>query len=547
MPNGTVPDPHAGRPVPRDRLEHVPRLVAAYYDVAPDPADPGQRVAFGTSGHRGSSLAGTFNEAHVVAIAAAIADHRAERGHRGPLVLGADTHALSEPAFRTAVSVLAAAGVPLWVDADLGPVPTPVVSHAVLTHNRRGGAGADGIVLTPSHNPPGDGGLKYDPPHGGPAGTDVTRAIQDRANAWLDAGVERIPRLPVREALAGAERRDLVGAYVADLGSVVDLDAVAASGLKLGAHPLGGAAVPLWPRVAETYGLDLEVVDPRIDPAFAFMRCDHDGVVRMDCSSPHAMAGLLELADRYDVAFGTDPDVDRHGIVVDGALMNPNHYLAAAADYLLGARDGWRHDAAVATTAVTTHMLHRVAAAHGRPLRETPVGFKWFVDGLLDGSTGFAAEESAGATLLRRDGTVWTTDKDGVVAALLAAEMTARTGRTPAAHYARLEAAHGAFAYRRSDAPASDAQRAALKALDADAVTAREVAGDPVREVRTHAASGAPLGGLKVVTDGGWFAARPSGTEAIYKVYAESVRGEVHLERLEREAREVVQAAFGGA
>lgn len=544
MPDPLVPDPLAGQPVPRDRLEHVPRLLAAFYDVAPDPADPGQRVAFGTSGHRGRSRDGTFNEAHVVAIAAAVAEYRAAAGHRGPLVLGADTHALSEPAFRTAASVLAAADVPLWVDADLGPVPTPVVSHAVLTHNRHHGSGADGIVITPSHNPPGDGGLKYDPPHGGPAGTDVTRAIQARANAWLDAGTGAVPRVPVREALARAERRDLVGAYVADLGHVLDLDAVAASGLKLGADPLGGAAVPVWPRVAETYGLDLEVVDARIDPAFAFMRLDHDGVVRMDCSSPYAMAGLLELADRYDVAFGTDPDVDRHGVVVEGALMNPNHYLAAAADYLLGARDGWRHDAAIATTAVTTHMLHRVAAAHGRPLVETPVGFKWFVEGLLAGRTGFAAEESAGATALRRDGTVWTTDKDGVVAALLAAEMTARTGATPAERYRRLEATHGAFAYRRSDAPASDAQKAALKALDAAAVDAREVAGDPVREVRTSTPSGDPLGGLKVVTDGGWFAARPSGTEAIYKIYAESVRGDAHLRRLEREAREVVDAAF---
>jgi phosphoglucomutase len=546
-----MPDPLAGQPAPDERLENVPRLVAAYYSERPDPSDPAQRVAFGTSGHRGSSLDGSFNDAHVAAIAAAVVEVRAADGVDGPLVLGADTHALSEPAFRTCLEVFAAAGVRVLVDADLGFVPTPVVSHAILTRNAgRARGGCDGVVITPSHNPPRDGGLKYNPPHGGPAATDVTRRIEARANELLAGGVEAVARTPFARALAGGtvERVDLAGPYVEDLGAALDLDAVAASGLKLGVDPMGGAAVAMWPRIAERWRLDLEVVNGRVDPAFGFMRLDHDGTIRMDCSSPYAMAGLIELADRYDVAFGNDPDVDRHGIVAGGGLMNPNHYLAVAVDYLFRHRDGWRGDAAVGKTVVTSMVLDRIAADLGRPLREVPVGFKWFVDGLRDGSTGFGGEESAGASFLRRDGTVWTTDKDGILLALLAAEVTAVTGEDPAARYAALAARHGAPVYRRADAPADDRQKRALAALDASAVRATELAGERIEQVLTRAPYGdAPLGGLKVATANGWFAARPSGTEAIYKIYAESFLGEEHLERLMEEARALVQAAFDAA
>jgi len=543
-----MPDPLAGTPAPRDRLEHVPRLVAAYYDLTPEPDVASHQVAFGTSGHRGRSLEHAFNETHVIAIASAIAEIRSEEGIAGPLVLGADTHALSEPAFRTAISVFLAAGVPVLVDADLGFVPTPVVSHAILIRNvDRAGPACDGVVITPSHNPPGDGGIKYNPPHGGPAGSDLTRRIERRANALLASAVTQVARVSMRDAFDHplCKRVDLAGAYVDDLQNVIDMNAVAHAGLKLGVDPMGGAAVSMWPRIAERYGVDLTVVNPIIDPAFSFMRLDHDGKVRMDCSSPYAMAGLVDLADRFDVAFGNDPDVDRHGIVAGGGLMNPNHYLAAAAEYLLTHRPDWRHDAALAKTVVTTRMLDRIATAHRRPLREVPVGFKWFVDGLLDGSTGFAAEESAGASLLRRDGTVWTTDKDGIALALLAAEMTAVTGTNPAEAYRNLEAQHGAPVYRRTDAPADAQQRAALANLDASAVTTRELAGEAIEHVLTHAPDGgAPLGGLKVATANGWFAARPSGTEPIYKIYVESFLGEAHVERLLDEARALVAATF---
>lgn len=544
-------DPLAGRPAPDDRLENVPRLVAAYYTDRPDPGDPAQRVAFGTSGHRGSSLDRTFNDAHVAAIAAAIVDVRRQDGVDGPLVLGADTHALSEPAFRTCLEVFAAAGVTVLIDADLGFVPTPVVSHAILTRNARSAGGpCDGVVITPSHNPPRDGGLKYNPPHGGPAGSDLTGRIATRANELLAGGVDDVPRLPFARALAadGVQRVDLVGPYVDDLGAVLDLPAVAASGLRLGVDPMGGAAVALWPRVAERWKLDLEVVNGRIDAAFGFMRLDHDGKIRMDCSSPAAMAGLIELADRYDLAFGNDPDVDRHGIVAGGGLMNPNHYLAAAVDYLFRHRDGWRPDAAVGKTVVTSSILDRIAADLGRPLREVPVGFKWFVDGLLDGSTGFGGEESAGASFLRTDGTVWTTDKDGILLALLAAEITAVTGEDPAARYDALAKRHGAPVYRRADAPATDAQKRILASLDASAVTATELAGQPIHRILTRApANDAPIGGLKVATRDGWFAARPSGTEAIYKIYAESFEGDAHLDRLMEEAQALVRSAFDAA
>jgi phosphoglucomutase len=546
-----MPDPLAGQPAPDDRLENVPRLVAAYYTERPDPSDPAQRVAFGTSGHRGSSLDGSFNEAHVAAIAAAIVELRAADGIDGPLVLGSDTHALSEPAFRTCLEVFAAAGVRVLVDEDLGFVPTPVVSHAILTRNAGRAAGAcDGVVITPSHNPPRDGGLKYNPPHGGPASSEATRRIEARANELLAAGVDAVARIPYARALASGtvERVDLAGPYIDDLGAVLDLDAVAASGLRLGVDPMGGAAVAMWPRIAERWKLDLEVVNGRVDAAFGFMRLDHDGRIRMDCSSPYAMAGLIELADRFDVAFGNDPDVDRHGIVAGGGLMNPNHFLAVAVDYLFRRRDGWRSDAAVGKTVVTSMILDRIAADLGRPLREVPVGFKWFVDGLLDGSTGFGGEESAGASFLRRDGTVWTTDKDGILLALLAAEVTAVTGHDPAARYAALAERHGAPVYRRADAPADDRQKRALAGLDASAVRATELAGERIEQVLTRAPSNdAPLGGLKVATANGWFAARPSGTEAIYKIYAESFLGEDHLERLMEEARALVQAAFDAA
>jgi len=544
-------DPLAGQPAPVERLENVPRLIAAYYSERPDPSDPAQRVAFGTSGHRGSSLDGSFNDAHVAAIAAAIVELRAADGVDGPLVLGADTHALSEPAFRTCLEVFAAAGVRVLVDEDLGFVPTPVVSHAILARNVGRSEGAcDGVVITPSHNPPRDGGLKYNPPHGGPAATDVTRRIEARANELLAAGVDAVARTPYARALAGGtvERVDLAGPYIEDLGAVLDLDAVAGSGLKLGVDPMGGAAVAMWPRIADRWQLDLEVVNRRVDAAFGFMRLDHDGTIRMDCSSPYAMAGLIELADRFDVAFGNDPDVDRHGVVAGGGLMNPNHYLAVAVDYLFRHRGGWRADAAVGKTVVTSMVLDRIATDLGRPLREVPVGFKWFVDGLLDGSTGFGGEESAGASFLRRDGTVWTTDKDGILLALLAAEVTAVTGENPAARYAELAARHGDPVYRRADAPADDRQKRALSALDASAVRATELAGESIERILTRAPYGdAPLGGLKVATANGWFAARPSGTEAIYKIYAESFLGEEHLDRLMEEARALVQAAFDAA
>jgi phosphoglucomutase len=544
-------DPLAGRTAPPARLANVPRLVAAYYTDRPDPTDAGQRVSFGTSGHRGSSLQASFNDAHVAAIARAVVEIRREDGVDGPLVLGADTHALSEPAARTALEVLAAAGTEVLVEEDLGFVPTPVVSHAILTRNARSGAArTDGIVITPSHNPPEDGGLKYNPPHGGPAGTDTTRRIERRANELLEAGVQDVARLPYRRALAASttHRVDLAGPYIDELGAALDLDAVAAAGLRLGVDPMGGAAVDLWPRIAERYGLELEVVNDRVDAAFAFMRLDGDGKIRMDCSSPWAMAGLIELAERFDVAFGNDPDVDRHGIVTASGLMNPNHYLAAAVDYLFRSRDGWSQDTAVGKTLVTSSILDRIAADLARPLREVPVGFKWFVDGLLEGSLGFGGEESAGASFLRRDGTVWTTDKDGILLALLAAEITAASGEDPSERYRRLAERHGEPIYRRTDAPADDAQKQALAKLEPSAVNARELAGAPIESILTRApANDAPIGGLKVVTRDGWFAARPSGTEPIYKIYAESFRDEDHLQRLVDEAQALVQAAFDAA
>ncbi len=542
----------AGRPVPADRLPNVARLVAAYYTTRPDPADPAQRVAFGTSGHRGTALAGSFTEAHVLAVTQAICEYRAAQGTTGPLFVGADTHALSEAAFGSALEVLAANGVETVVQAGRGYTPTPVVSHAILTYNRGRADGlADGVVITPSHNPPEDGGFKYNPPTGGPADTRATRTIEARANQLLEAGLAGVERVPLARALAAdtTHARDLVGPYVDDLAAVLDLDAVRGAGLKLGADPMGGSAVGYWAPIAERYGLDLEVVNPRVDASFGFMPLDGDGRIRMDCSSPHAMAGLVGLRDRFDVAFGNDPDADRHGIVTRSAgLMNPNHYLAVAVDYLFGHRPGWPAGAAVGKTLVSSSMIDRVAAAHGRPLAEVPVGFKWFVDGLRTGAYAFGGEESAGASFLRRDGTAWTTDKDGILLALLAAEITAVTGRDPGEHYAALEERFGRAAYARVDAPASRAQKAALAALAASDVEADTLAGEPITATLTHApGNGAAVGGLKVTTSDGWFAARPSGTEDVYKVYAESFRGEAHLRRIQAEAQEIVAAALARA
>ncbi len=556
--------PLAGKPAPRELLVDVPRLVSAYYVLRPRPGDAAQAVSFGTSGHRGTSTESTFNEDHIAAICQAVADLRTQRGVTGPLFLGADTHALSEPALLTAIEVLAGNGVRVVVAAEgraggfvprFVPVPTPVISHAVVAHNSGGGAQlegtADGIVVTPSHNPPSDGGFKYNPPHGGPADTDETGAIQTAANRHLADGLADVKRMTLAKAFTdgAVETRDLVSPYVADLAAAVDLERVAAAGLKLGADPLGGAALPYLVPIAERYALDLEVISDEVDPRFAFMRLDHDGKIRMDCSSRYAMAGLVDAKDRYDVAFGNDPDADRHGIVTrGGGLLNPNHYLCVAAEYLFAHRPGWPAAAGLGKTLVSTSLLDSVAAAAGRRLVEVPVGFKWFVPGLSSGELGFAGEESAGATLLRRDGATWTTDKDGIVMGLLAAEIAAVTGDDPADRYARIAREHGEPAYKRVDAPAMAAQREVLKRLRPSDVSTSELAGEPVTAVLDRApGNDAPIGGIKVVTTSGWFAARPSGTEDIYKIYAESRRGEEHLDRLLEEARALVDRAFEAA
>ncbi|MFL5683857.1 MAG: phosphoglucomutase (alpha-D-glucose-1,6-bisphosphate-dependent) [Chloroflexota bacterium] len=536
----------AGRPADPSILVDIDRLIAAYYET-PDPSDPAQRVAFGTSGHRGSSLHGAFNEAHIAATTEAICRYRASQGTDGPLFIGKDPHALSEPAFETALRGLVAHGVDVRIDADDGYTPTPVISHAILVHNRgRRDQLADGIVVTPSHNPPEDGGFKYNPPHGGPADTDVTRRIQDDANELLEAGLEGVRQVALDDARAAATPHDFVSAYVDDLGSVIDMDAIRASGLRIGADPLGGASVAYWPRIGEQYGLDLTVTNTAVDPRFAFMTCDWDGRIRMDPSSPYAMARLVELRDRFDVAFGNDTDADRHGIVTPGAgLLNPNHFLSVSVGHLFGDGRTWAADVAVGKTLVSSAMIDRVAADLGRRLLEVPVGFKWFVPGLVDGSLGFGGEESAGASFLRRDGTVWTTDKDGIIACLLAAEMTARTGRDPGAAYEALTERFGAPAYRRIDAPATPAQKAILGRLSPDQVSATDLAGDPVTAILTTApGNGEAIGGVKVMTDQGWFAARPSGTENVYKIYAESFRGDGHLQRIIDEAQGVVGRAL---
>jgi phosphoglucomutase len=536
----------AGRPADPSILVDVDRLVAAY-DDAPDPSDPTQRVAFGTSGHRGSALNGAFNDAHIAATTEAICRYRANQGTDGPLFIGRDPHALSGPAFETALQVLAAHGVDTRVDAADGYTPTPVISHAILVYNRGRREGlADGIVVTPSHNPPEDGGFKYNPPDGGPADTDVTSWIQDEANGLLEAGLDGVRRVSPEQGRAAATRHDYLGGYVGDLDAVIDMDAIRGSGLRLGVDPLGGASVEYWPAIGERYGLDLTVTNDRVDPQFAFMTCDWDGRIRMDPSSPYAMAGLVGLRDRFDIAFGNDTDADRHGIVTRTAgLLNPNHFLAAAVSHLFGGGRDWDGSVAVGKTLVSSAMIDRVTADLGRRLLEVPVGFKWFVPGLIDGSLGFGGEESAGASFLRRDGTVWTTDKDGIIACLLAAEMTARTGVDPGAAYAGLTSRFGAPVYRRIDAPATPIQKQVLAGLSPSQVSATTIAGEAVTAILTEApGNGAPIGGLKVITDQGWFAARPSGTENVYKIYAESFLGESHLERIIDEAQSVVGRAL---
>jgi len=544
--------PLAGQPAPPNLLVNVPRLITAYYTGKPDPGVSAQRVAFGTSGHRGSSFACAFNEDHILAITQAICEYRREQGVDGPLFLAKDTHALSEPAFASALEVLAANGVETMVDADLGYTPTPALSHAILVYNRgRARALADGVVITPSHNPPEDGGFKYNPPEGGPADTTATKWIETRANQILAEKLAAVRRQTYATALAASttHRHDYVSEYVNDLDAALDLAPIRDAHLSLGADPLGGAGVAYWGRIAERYGLNISVAHTIVDPTFRFMPLDWDGRIRMDCSSPYAMAGLIALKENYDVAFACDTDHDRHGIVTRSAgLLNPNHYLAAAISYLFPNRPGWRADAGVGKTLVSSSIIDRVAANLGRHLVEVPVGFKWFVTGLLDGSLGFGGEESAGASFLRRDGGVWSTDKDGILLALLSAEMLARTGKDPGEIYKALTERFGAPVYQRIDAPATPAQKAALAKLSPEQVTTKDLAGDPIEAMLTSApGNGAPIGGLKVITRRGWFAARPSGTEDVYKLYAESFAGEEHLRRIQEEARALVTAALVGA
>ncbi|MEU5595276.1 phosphoglucomutase (alpha-D-glucose-1,6-bisphosphate-dependent) [Streptomyces sp. NPDC020298] len=546
-----MPHERAGTPAGPEDLVDVARLVTAYYALHPDPAEPGQRVAFGTSGHRGSSTASAFNEDHIAATSQAICEYREAQGTDGPLFLGADTHALSEPAKVTALEVFAAGGVTVLIDSADGYTPTPAVSHAILAHNRDRTSGlADGVVVTPSHNPPADGGFKYNPPSGGPAASDATSWIQDRANQIIAGGLKDVRRLSYARALAAdtTGRYDFLGRYVSDLPSVLDLDAIRTAGVRIGADPLGGASVAYWGRIAEQHGLDLTVVNPHTDPTWRFMTLDWDGQIRMDCSSPYAMASLIEQRDRFRIATGNDADADRHGIVTpDAGLMNPNHYLAVAIDYLYRHREQWAAGTGIGKTLVSSGMIDRVAADLGRELVEVPVGFKWFVDGLLGGTLGFGGEESAGASFLRRDGSVWTTDKDGILLALLASEITAVTDRTPSEHYAGLTARFGEPAYARIDAPASREEKALLAKLSPAQVTATTLAGEPVTAVLTQApGNGAAIGGIKVTTEHAWFAARPSGTEDVYKVYAESFRGPDHLAQVQEEAKAVVLAALGG-
>jgi phosphoglucomutase len=541
-------DPRAGELLPHDQLVNIPRLMAAYYTLHPDPARREQRVSFGTSGHRGSSFGTAFNEHHILATTQAICEYRAELGIDGPLFLGIDTHALSESAYGSALEVLAANGVDVMIDMRDGYTPTPALSHAILTYNRDRATGlADGIVVTPSHNPPEDGGFKYNPPNGGPADTKVTGWIQDRANAFLEKRLEGVLRTPFERArrLPTTHRHDYMTAYVDDLANVIDFAPIRGATVRLGVDPMGGAGVRYWGMIAERHRIALDVVSEEVDPTFRFVPADWDGRIRMDCSSPYAMRRLLDLRDRYDVAWGCDTDHDRHGVVARSTgLLNPNHYLAVAIAYLIPHRPAWRLDSGIGKTIVSSGMIDRVVSRLGRRLMEVPVGFKWFVDGLMDGSLGFVGEESAGATLLRRDGTVWTTDKDGIALGLLAAEMTAVTGRDPGELYGDLTREFGAPAYARIDAPATREQKAVLASLSPADVTATELAGESILASMTAAPTGAAIGGLKVVTENGWFAARPSGTEEVYKLYAESFRGPAHLAQIQEEAQALVQRAF---
>ncbi len=542
--------PLAGKPAPASILTNIPRLISAYYSDQPDPAEPTQRVAFGTSGHRGSSFKITFNEHHILAIAQAVAEYRAGAGIAGPLFLGMDTHALSEPAWISTLEVLVANGVTVMIDAQDGYTPTPAVSHAILAYNAgRTAALADGIVITPSHNPPTDGGIKYNPTNGGPADTDITGWMEKRANEILAGGLREVKRVPLAKARAAARKFDYIADYVGDLGAVIDFDVIKSAGLRIGVDPIGNASVAYWQPIAERYGLDLTVVNPDIDFTFRFMSVDWDGKIRMDCSSPYAMAGLIGLKDKFDIAFANDTDADRHGIVAPSCgLMNPNHYLAVAINYLFANRPQWPAAAGIGKTLVSSSMIDRVAAKLGRPLVEVPVGFKYFVDGLFGGTLGFGGEESAGASFLKKDGGVWTTDKDGPILGLLAAEITAKTGRDPGEHYQALTAEFGAPVYERIDAPANAAQKNILKALSPEQVTATELAGEPITRMLTTApGNGAALGGLKVETASGWFAARPSGTEDVYKIYAESFIDAAHLERIQTEAQEIVAKTFAAA
>ena len=543
--------PLAGKPAPLGVLVNIPRLVSAYYTLHPDPQNPAQAVVFGTSGHRGSSLTGSFNEDHVLAISQAIAEYRKAAGITGPLFMGMDTHALSEPALYTALEVFAGNGVELMIHAGMRYTPTPVISHAILTYNTaHPGTQADGVVISPSHNPPEDGGFKYNPPNGGPADTDTTKWIQSRANAIIRDGLKAVKRLPFEKALKAETTHaiDLITPYVADLENVVDLQAIAASGIHIGVDPLGGSGLAYWEPMAERYQLNLEVVNKRIDPTFSFMPLDHDGKIRMDCSSPYAMANLVAMKDKFDIAFGNDVDYDRHGIVTRSmGLMDPNHYLAVAIFYIFQHRLEWPDTAQVGKTLVSSALIDKVAQKIGRSLYEVPVGFKWFVPGLLAGTLGFGGEESAGASYLRKNGKVWTTDKDGIILDLLAAEILAVTGKDPGEHFQALESELGRTWYSRMDAPSSAREKAILANLSPEMVKATTLAGDPITaKLTTAPGNGAPIGGLKVSTEYGWFAARPSGTEDIYKIYAESLRSAEHLARIQAEAREIVDAALAG-
>ena len=539
----------AGKPAPRSLLEDIPKLITAYYTHKPEVSDPAQRVAFGTSGHRGSAFKNSFNEDHILAITQAICEYRHSQGFSGPLYMGIDTHALSEPAMASAIEVFAANSVTVMIQRGGGYTPTPVISHAILTYNRGKKSGlADGVVITPSHNPPADGGFKYNPPQGGPADKNTTRIIEERANEILRDGIKHVRRIPYERAISADTtlEHDYVAPYVEDLANIIDMEAIAGAGLKAGVDPLGGAGINFWGPIREQYGFDIEVVNQLIDPTFGFMTVDKDGQIRMDCSSPYAMANLIGLKDKFDVAFGNDADADRHGIVTRGAgLLTPNHYLSVAAWYLFQHRPDWNSEAAIAKTLVSSSMIDRVASSLKRRLCETPVGFKWFVDGLLDSSFGFGCEESAGASFLKKNGTVWTTDKDGIIMNLLALEITAKTGRYPDELYSDLEEKFGKSFYERIDIAASPEEKTALEKLSPDMVTEKELAGEKITAKLTNApGNGAPIGGLKVVSKNAWFAARPSGTEAINKIYAESFKGEDHLKRVFEEAVAIVHAAF---